>query len=154
VQDPPVGKFTYDNLVFTRKPRSTGQVAYIPADRLEDPKKGQGEKDLCHWARQRSEVLDQSKEIKVNYTVLESVTLHCCHGPKDLSGAADIKQLGPDERRSKIAAGESIKVGCTARFKATIYYNEPSMVEINALKVSNAFVWCGSCFGVHICGED
>ena len=48
VQDPPVGKFTFDNLLFTKKPRSTGKVAYIPRDRFEDLKPGQGEKESCH----------------------------------------------------------------------------------------------------------
>jgi hypothetical protein len=151
VQDPPVGKFTFDNLLFTKKPRSTGKVAYIPRDRFEDLKTGQGEKESCQWARQRSEFFKESENVKINnYTILESVTLHCCHGPQDLSGAAEIRQLGPDERRRKIAAGESIKVGCTAHFRATIYYKEPSVVEINVLKVSNAFVWCGSCSGVYV----
>ncbi len=155
VQDPPVKNLAYDNLVFVKKPRSKGKVAYIPAHRLGDLETGQGERDCCQWARQRSEFLDQSQEIKVtNYTILETVTLHCCHGPADHSGAAEIKQLGPEERRSKIAAGESIKVGCKARFKATIYYKEPSVVEINVLEVRNAFVWCSNCLGVYVCGGD
>lgn len=60
---------------------------------------------------------------------LYSARYQCCHGPTDIR--TRLPPVGQQKRRkSKAALGTGTKIGCQARFRATIYLKEPEVVEL------------------------
>jgi hypothetical protein len=139
VQDPPFENRTFEHLTWTQKPNSTGLVAYLPVHKLQAFCRGWGQTCNCHFRICRSSHWDTKKVRPTRIscrTIYSEYTYWCQYGPENNRGAAKVQQLQPGQRRSLIAAGESIKLGCRAHFIAKVYYNEQSVVEINTVKVS------------------
>jgi hypothetical protein len=155
VQDPPFENISFEHLTWTQKPGSTGLFGYLPVHRLEDFRRGWGQECNSHFFIYRSKHWDRRKNrpTKISSrTVFSETTLWFQYGPTNNGGAAKVQQLQAGQRRSSIAAGESVKVGCRAHFTAKVYYNEQSVVEINIEKVGCRLCtfyvvgYCQKCF--------
>ena len=145
VQTPPFEIIFFHHLSWTTKKGSKGLVAYLPVELLEKIRIGLGQTCNCqfiiHRTRDFNTRKDKPQKIS-DRTVFSEITFWCQFGPEDHRGSAKVRKLEANQRRGKLDAGESIKVGCRAHFSAKVYYNEQNVVEINILKVS----WVGPDF--------
>jgi hypothetical protein len=136
LQIPPKGPFTYSDLVWSSKPGTQAHLAYIPKNRVTDYI--QGEQDRCSCSFTTSHVVNnETPKVNRKNALLYAVDFNCCYGPKDDRSKADITIRR--KRRSKIAMGEGIKVGCQARFRAAVYALKPDVVELRVYQVSILF---------------
>lgn len=63
--------------------------------------------------------------------VLEKIRYNCSFGPEDKRQERELQVVHKGERRKKIRAGESIKVGCQFAFTITRYARAPNTLVVN-----------------------
>lgn len=143
VQHPKAGTFNYNDLIWSKHPGCTGYVAFIPPFRLEDYLRGEGERSHCSWTT--SKVLQPNRDARIRKTrcntLIFTSTYNCSYGPTDDRGKACLKnpaEKGPSQRRSKVAMGEGVKVGCKAHFRAAIYARNPDIMMLQVYQVGTA----------------
>jgi hypothetical protein len=84
--------------------------ALLPESRLDDFILGEEIKGRCKLLKSSVREKEAPSSIRKD-AYLSSCHLHCNHGPEDNRAKGSVDTKGP-QRRSKIKAGESIKVGC------------------------------------------
>jgi hypothetical protein len=137
VQLPALGKFSYSDLFWTNN--KNVEIAIIPSERLNDFIAG--EEDRCSCTFTTSNVVNYLESPSRNRTVAFKATYNCCYGPNDDREKFSITNPAATQagkRRKKLEMGEGLKVGCQARFRATIYFANKNVVELRVYEVCKA----------------